>query len=183
VKILETERLVIRECTTEDAPFVLELLNSPKFVKYIGDRGVRTVEDAGRYIAERFIASYQRHGYGLYAVELRADAGTDSESEISDPKWIGLCGLVNRPSLEHPDVGFAFLPEFEGRGYGTESATSIIEHAWTKLGLKHLLAITTLDNDASVALLKKLGFSLVRVVDENGEKLNLFELKLSSPPS
>jgi ribosomal-protein-alanine N-acetyltransferase len=176
VKILETERLVIRECTTDDAPFVLELLNSPKFLQFIGDRLVRTDEDARRYIETRFLASYHDNGHGLYIVEVKG--GGNPKSEGDSPKLIGLCGLVKRPSLDRPDLGFAFLPEFEGRGYGAESAAAIIEHAKRELGLTSLLAITTLDNAASSSLLNKLGFKHQRVIDENGERLNLFELNL-----
>jgi RimJ/RimL family protein N-acetyltransferase len=180
VRILETERLVIRECTADDGPFVLELLNSPKFLQFIGDRGVHTEEDARRYIAERFIASYREHGHGLFAVEVKVPAPADPDIQIEDFKLrpIGLCGLVRRPSLDGPDLGFAFLPEFEGRGCGTESAQAVLEHSRTELGITRVLAITTLDNEASIALLRKLGFEHLRIIDEKGEKLNLFELEL-----
>lgn len=171
VKILETERLVIRECTLDDAPFVLDLLNSPKFLQFIGDRKVRTVDDACRYVETRFIASYREHGHGLYSVELKQPSEANRE-------WIGLCGLVKRPSLDSPDLGFAFLPEHESRGYGTESARAVIEYGKNQLGLTRLMAITTLDNEASIALLGKLGFEHIRVIDENDEQLNLFELVL-----
>jgi ribosomal-protein-alanine N-acetyltransferase len=181
VKILETERLVIRECVREDAPFVLELLNSPKFLQFIGDRLVRTDEDARCYIETRFLASYRDNGHGLYAVELKGDGNPNSGA--NSPQSIGLCGLVKRPSLDRPDLGFAFLPEFEGRGYGGESAAAIIEHAKRELGLTSLLAITTLDNAASISLLNKLGFKHQRVIDENGERLNLFELNLDEDPN
>ena len=101
-KILETERLVLREVTGGDAEFVLDLLNQYSFKKYIGDRGVRTLDDARAYIDTRFTESYRKHGFGLYLIELKAD-GTP----------IGLCGFVSRETLPDPDIGFALLPQYE----------------------------------------------------------------------
>lgn len=149
--ILETERLVLREMTINDAPFLLELLNTPKFHKYIGDRGVRTVEEAEKYLDERYLASYRQHGYGLYAVFLK------------DGTVIGNCGFVKRDVFEFPDIGFAFLPGYESRGYGFESAAAVLEFGRDTLGFSRVLAITSQDNDVSVKLLEKLGFVYQRL--------------------
>jgi len=166
--ILETERLIIRELVEDDAAFIYKLLNSPKFIKYIGDRGVRSDEDARVFIRDRYRKSYEQNGYGLYAVELKAN-GTP----------VGMCGLVRRDTLPAPDLGFAFLPEHEGKGYGYESSLAVIDLGREKFGFDELLAITTLDNDASVGLLTKLGFEFDSVIDTpEGEKLNLLKLRL-----
>ena len=162
MKILETPRLVVREMTLDDAPFVLGLLNTPKFIKYIADRGVRTLEDARRYIDERFLASYSANGYGLYMVELK------------DGTSIGTCGFVRRDTLPGPDIGFAFLPEYEGHGYGYESAAAVMEFGRETLRFDRVLAITSLDNDASKRLLEKLGFRFNRVKQMAGEPLNVY---------
>jgi len=158
-----TERLTLREVTHDDAAFILELLNTPKFIKYIGDRGVRSVEDALRYIDERYLASYRDNGYGLYAVV-----------ENASGKLIGACGFVRRDTLPGPDIGFSFLPEFEGKGYGFESATAVMKYGREVLGFDKVLAITSLDNDASEKLLTKLGFTFDETIDLNGESLKLF---------
>jgi RimJ/RimL family protein N-acetyltransferase len=162
---LETDRLVIREADPKhDAEFMLELLNSPGFLRYIGDRGVRTVADAADFIETRYRQSYRDNGYGLYAVGLR---------ETAEP--VGLCGFVRRDTLPGPDLGFAFLPGHEGKGYGFESASAVMSYGRERLSLGEIYAITTLDNKASIRLLEKLGFEFVRVIESpEGEQLNLF---------
>lgn len=165
--ITETERLIIREMTTDDAAFVLELINTPKFHRYIADRGVRTVEAAKAYIEERFLANYLRHGYSMYAVCLK------------DGTPIGNCGFVRRDTLPGPDIGFAFLPEYERQGYGFESSQELLRYGCEELGFTEVFAITSLDNDASVGLLEKLGFRFQDIIDNDGEKLNLFHMPLS----
>lgn len=165
--ITETERLIIREMTTDDAAFVLELINTPKFHRYIADRGVRTVKAAKAYIEERFLANYLRHGYSMYAVCLK------------DGTPIGNCGFVRRDTLPGPDIGFAFLPEYEGQGYGFESSQELLRYGREELGFTEVFAITSLDNDASVGLLEKLGFRFQDIIDNDGEKLNLFHMPLS----
>src|SRR5689334_7517012 len=132
MKVLETERLILREITSEDALFILELLNTPSFKKYIGDRGVRSVDDASAFIETRYRKSYRDHGYGLYAVELKPD---------NTP--VGMCGFVRRDTLPGPDIGFAFLPEYEGKGYGFESASAVLNFGQEILGFGRILAITT----------------------------------------
>ena len=165
MKILETERLLIREMDSAlDAEFVFELLNTPKFIKYIGDRNVRSVEQARDFIENRYRQSYRDHGYGLYAVELKADTTA-----------VGMCGFVRRDTLPAPDIGFAFLPEHEGKGYGVESAKAVMEFGRDSLGFTTVLAITSQDNDTSGRLLEKLGFAFEDLMDfPDGEKLKLF---------
>ena len=166
--IAETERITLRELTEDDASFVNELLNSPKFIKYIGDRGVRSDEDARKFIVERYRKSYEVNGFGLYAV-LQKDDGIP----------VGMCGFVKRDTLPLPDLGFAFLPEHEGRGYGYESSIAALEYGRDELNLNEVLAITTLDNIASVGLLRKLGFEFERIFETpENESLNLFRLSL-----
>jgi ribosomal-protein-alanine N-acetyltransferase len=153
VIVLETERLVLRHLTLNDAPFILELLNDPSFLRYIGDRGVRNVQDARQYLIKGPIASYQKSGFGLYLVFLL---------ESGDP--IGICGLLKRDTLDDVDVGFAFLPPHWGKGYARESASAVLAHARATLGLKRIVAITSPDNAASIKVLEKLGLKFERMV-------------------
>jgi RimJ/RimL family protein N-acetyltransferase len=142
-----TERLRLRRLTPGDAEFMLRLLNDPSYVRYIGDRGVRTTEEARSYIVSGPLESYSRHGFGLYLVELK---------ETGEP--LGICGLLKRESLPDADLGFALLPAFWGQGYAFEAASAVVRYARSEHGLTRLLAITSQDNDASIALLEKLGF-------------------------
>ncbi len=150
--VLETERLALRRLTTDDAQFILELLNEPSFLRYIGDKGVRTNADACRYIETGPMASYERFGFGLYRVELK-----DSREPI------GICGLLKRDSLPDADIGFALLPRYWSKGYAFESASAVLAHARDTLGLRRVLAITSPDNVASINLLEDLGFRFERV--------------------
>lgn len=165
MNILTTERLLIRELDAEaDANFINRLLNSEKFIKYIGDRNVRSLEDARDFIRDRYRKSYEDHGYGLYCVELK-DSGTP----------VGMCGFVRRDTLPGPDIGFSFLPEFEGKGYGFESAEAMMRYGRERLGFSTVLAITTLDNEASGRLLGKIGFAFDKTIETpEGETLKLF---------
>lgn len=153
MNVLDTERLSLRQLTTEDAAFVLELLNEPSFLKNIGDRGVRTTEDAVRYILQGPVASYERHGYGLWVVELKGERVT-----------IGICGLVRRDVLPCADIGYAFLPRYWSRGYAYESAAAVLNYARDVLGLKRLLAVVNSDNTGSIKVLEKLGLKFERMV-------------------
>jgi len=169
VKILETERLILREIVESDAEFIFALLNQPSFIKYIGDRNVRTIEQSREFIENRYRQSYREHGFGLYAVELK--------SEIRNPKsQIGICGFVKRDSLPDADIGFAFLPQFCGKGYALESANAVMKYGRDVLGLARVLAITSQDNASSVRLLEKIGFkfeSLIKMPHDT-EELKLF---------
>ena len=167
-KILETERLILREVVETDAAFILDLLNSPSFIKYIGDRNVRVVDEARDYIKTRFIKSYRDFGYGLYAVEVK-------EKKIS----VGICGFVKRDSLPDADIGFAFLPQFERKGYGVESASAVMEYGRNSLSLKRILAITTPHNESSIRLLEKLNFKFEGLVklSRDADEVKLFSFE------
>lgn len=167
--VLQTARLSLRHAVPEDGEFLLALLTDPDFIRYIGDRGVRTLEDTPAYVANGPQASYREHGYGLYIVELR-ESGTP----------IGLCGLVRRDYLAHADLGFAFLPAYRGQGYAHEAARATLAHARDDFGMAHLAAVTSLDNEPSMSLLRKLGFDHTGQVraPADGALLNLFEVDL-----
>jgi len=166
--ILKTERLVLRKLTFEDSPFIVQLLNSPGWLEFIGDRGVRTEEDAKVYLQDGPMLSYEKNGFGLYLVGLL---------ETSEP--IGICGILKRDNLEHPDLGFAFLPEFTKKGYAQEVANATIWFAKEKLNIKTLFAITLPHNSSSIKLLEKVGMKYEGLVKStNGkEDLNLFKLE------
>jgi len=166
--ILDTDRLTLRLAALGDAEFILRLLNEPSFLRFIGDRKVRTIADAERYIGERLIASYTRNGFGLWVVE-RRDA----------PGPIGICGLVKRDSLPDADIGFAFLPEFWRRGYAFESAAGVKRYAFDVLELPRLLAITNPENVASIGIVEKLGLAFDRALSLTpGEPgVNLYRLE------
>ncbi len=144
---LETPRLLLRPLAPEDAPFILEQLNEPSFLEFIGDKGVRTLADARDYIRQGPMACYEEHGFGLLLV-LDRDTQTP----------MGTCGVLRRDSLDHPDLGFAFRPQFWSRGFAFEAAQASLAHAQGSLGLSRILAITSVDNEPSKKLLRKLGF-------------------------
>jgi len=171
--VLESARLRLARLAFDDAGFILELLNEPDFLRYIGDKGVRSREDAHRYLEQGPLASYARFGYGLYRVGLRPGG---------EP--IGICGVLKRETLEHPDLGFALLARFRCRGYGLEAADAVMRHARHDLGLKRLLAITTRDNVASIRLLERLGFGFERMAEVRaGEpELKVFARDLAPAP-
>lgn len=156
---LNTERLTIREFSVDDAPFVLQLLNEPSFLRFIGDKGVRNLDDARQYILNGPVASYERNGFGLYLVEL-----------IDTHTPIGMCGLIKRESLADVDIGFAFLPAFWNKGYALESAWSVFSYGKNVLKLPRIVAITNKDNESSAKLLEKLGLRFDRLIDLNGDR-------------
>ncbi len=153
MKILETERLILRWLTLEDAEFVFQLVNEPSWLKFIGDKGVRTIADARAYILKGPLEMYSRLGFGLYLVELREEGLA-----------IGMCGLIKRDSLKDVDVGFAFLPAYWGRGYAYEAASAVMEYSGRVLGLSRVVAITSPDNGRSAKLLEKLGLRFEEMV-------------------
>lgn len=153
-----TERLLLRELTATDAPFILELLNDSDFHRYIGDRGVRTLEDAKHYIYQGPMVSYVCHGHGLYLVERKEDGAK-----------IGICGLIKRPTLEQVDIGYAFLSAYRGQGYGIESARAALQDGRERLGIEQVVAIVTPGNERSIALLAKLGLNQSRLVNLGGD--------------
>jgi RimJ/RimL family protein N-acetyltransferase len=151
--VLETERLVLRRLTADDAAFILELLNEPSFLRFIGDRGVRSLDDARRYIETGPMAMYAEHGFGMFLTELKEDAVP-----------IGICGLMKREALPDVDVGFAFLPRFWSRGYALESATAVVELGRRAFGLKRITGITKPDNRSSIKVLERLGLTFEKLV-------------------
>jgi [ribosomal protein S5]-alanine N-acetyltransferase len=165
VNVLETERLILRRLAGEDAEFILGLVNEPSWLRFIGDKGVRTLDDARQYILQGPVASYERLGFGLYLAE-RKDDGVP----------IGICGLLKRDALNDVDIGFALLPEYWGRGYARESAAAVLAQARSAFGLPRVVAITTPDNDSSIRVLEKLGFRFERMMklSEESPEVKLF---------
>jgi RimJ/RimL family protein N-acetyltransferase len=151
--VLETPRLRLRRFTLEDAPFIVALLNSPGWLQFIGDRGVRTEDDARRYLTVGPLASYAQHGLGLYHVARR-----------EDDLPVGMCGLLRRDTLPDVDVGFAFLPEHSGVGYASEAGAATIAYGRAEFGLRRVAGITRAENVASIRVLEKLGLRFERVV-------------------
>jgi RimJ/RimL family protein N-acetyltransferase len=161
----EIERLILRRFTADDAQFILMLLNEPSFLRYIGDKKVRSLDDARQYILNGPVASYEQNGFGLLLVELK-----DSHTSI------GMCGLIKRAELPDPDIGFAFLPAYWNKGFAFEAAAAVLQDARERLRLKRILAITSLDNESSIKLLQRLGFRFERVIklSKDGEQVRLF---------
>jgi len=155
--VLETERLSLREVEIADAAFMLDLLNSPGFLENIGDRGVRDEESARTFIEDRLRASYRENGFGMWLAEEKAGGAP-----------VGIAGIVRREGLDLPDVGYAFLPKVWGRGYAQETAAAVVAYARDGLGLQRLAAITTPENFASMAVLRKIGFTLQGMIELPG---------------
>ncbi len=175
--IATTDRTELRELTADDAPFILDLLNQPSFLRFIGDRAVRTLEDSVDRVETRFRESYRENGYGLYAVVLR-DTGVA----------IGICGFVRRDSLPMADLGFAYLPQYEGLGYAREAAVATLAYGCNQLGMSKVMAIAQLDNARSHRLLARLGFQQAdtRTMPGDTVPVAVFTLDLSqasAPPS
>jgi len=162
VTVLETERLLLRYLSSEDAEFILELLNEPSFIRNIGDRGVRTIEDANSYIVNGSVASYAKNGFGLYLVKLK-------ETNES----IGMCGLIRRDTLEDVDIGYAFLPKFWSKGYAVESAQAVKEYAKNVIGLDRIVAITDPENEGSIRVLEKIGLKFEKMVKLSEDDIDL----------
>ena len=167
--ILDTQRLRLRPMTGEDAAFILELVTDPSWLRYIGDKGVRDVEGARRYIEGGPIEMYRRFGFGLLVVELRApEAGSahlPPRGRGPSPS-VGICGLIKRDTLPDVDIGFAFLPRYRAQGLAIEAARAVLAHGRETLALARIVAIVSPDNVASTRLLEKLGLRFERMVDK-----------------
>jgi RimJ/RimL family protein N-acetyltransferase len=161
VQITSTARLRLRELTYDDAAFVQELVNDPDWIKYIGDRNVHSVEAARGYV-DKIRTGYDKYGFGLWAVEPLEGGAT-----------LGLAGLIKRDTLEHADVGFAFLPDARGKGYARESVTGVLVLAHTRFGLGHVLAITDPENSASQRVLETVGFKFERFFADPADQTTL----------
>jgi RimJ/RimL family protein N-acetyltransferase len=155
---IETERLSIRRLVKDDAPFILELVNEPAFIKNIADRGVRNLEDARKYIADGPLTMYEKYGFGLFAVELK-------ESGVP----IGMCGLLKRDTLEDVDIGYAYLESHWGKGYASEAGAAMVDYGRNVVGLKRIVAITAQDNQGSINVLEKLGFQYEKLITMPGD--------------
>ncbi|MEQ9467324.1 MAG: GNAT family N-acetyltransferase [Ekhidna sp.] len=164
--IFKTKRLGLRTPESSDASFFFELMNSEGWLRHIGDRGIRSRDDALKYISS-LNEGHESNGYGLYAITI--------EERPIEERPIGVCGLLKRDYLDHPDLGFALLPEFTGKGYIQEAGTCILDDAFQNQGLDKVLAITSDDNAASQATLRKLGFYLKGMIKQpGGEEVILF---------
>lgn len=162
--VLDTERLSLRRLTVDDAPVVLELLNDPDFLRFVGDKGVRTLADARDYISSGPLASYHRYGFGLWLIELKASVVP-----------VGICGLLKREALPDADLGFALLPRYRSVGYALESASAVLQYGREVLGLGRIVAIADSDNSASIRILEKIGMRFERMVrlSENQPEIKL----------
>lgn len=165
MKILETERLILRQLRLDDAEFIFELLNDPSFIQNIGDRNIRTVDNARSYIVNGPVASYAKHGFGLYLVVLKETAES-----------IGMCGLIKRDGLEDVDIGYALLPSYWSKGYAVEAAQATKAYAKDVIGLKRIVAIVDPANAGSIRVLEKIGLRFEKWVrlSEDDIELKLF---------
>ena len=166
--VTETKRLRLRRLITDDAPFILRLLNDDGWLRFIGDKNVRSLADARRYLEQGPLAMYARHGMGLWLTERKADA-----------QPIGLCGLIRRDGLDDVDIGFAFLPEFRGEAYAYEAASATLAHGRDALNLCRIVAIATPDNERSANLLQKIGLTLQgrMTLPDSDEELSFFAVE------
>jgi [ribosomal protein S5]-alanine N-acetyltransferase len=160
--VIETERLLLRKFTVDDASFILELLNTPSWLRFIGDRNVHNIEQATQFLLNGYLKSYETHGFGFYVVIERATQ-----------KLIGMCGLVKRNTLEDVDIGFAFMPEFVGKGYGFEAASATLNYAENVLRLEKIIAIVNPENVVSIALIKKIGLQFERMINLSARDIEL----------
>lgn len=164
--IAETSRLIISKITLKDSKFFLELVNTPHWLKYIGDRHIKTIKDANNYLRNVTLKSYADFGFGFYKLQLKEDIN----------KTIGICGLVKREQLNDVEIGFALLPEYENKGFGLEASIAILNLAKEIFNLKKITAITLPTNTNSIKLLEKLGLTIEKTVKpfDDGEELLLF---------
>ena len=162
MKILETERLILRQLTSDDSEFILELLNDPSFIRNIGDRNVRTIDNACSYILNGPVASYAKNGFGLYLVLLKETGES-----------IGMCGLIKRDVLDDVDIGYALLPRYWSKGYAVEAAQATKEYAKDVIGLKRIVAIVDPVNEPSIRLLEKLGLRYEKMVRLSADDIDL----------
>ena len=164
--IATTNRLDLSKITLKDALDFLNLVNSPNWLKYIGDRHLKTVKDAENYLTNGTIKSYVNYGFGFYKLQLRKE----------NNKFIGVCGLIKREQLDDVDIGFALLPEYEGQGFGYEASIAVLKLAKDKFKLKRIVAITLPTNTSSIKLLEKLGLTYEKRITpfDDGIELLLF---------
>jgi RimJ/RimL family protein N-acetyltransferase len=169
MQILITERLRLRHLELTDAAFILDLLNQPAFLRFIGDRNVRSLADAENYLRNGPLEMYARQGFGLYLVERKVDGVP-----------LGICGLLKREVLEHVDLGYAFLPQYWSQGYAREAALGMLAYARDTLQVKTVVAIVDPQNEASIKLLEKIGMTYLRPITwpTDGKELKLYTVDL-----
>lgn len=160
--VIETQRLILRKFTVEDAAFMLKLLNTPNWLRFIGDRNVRTLEEAKQYLINGNIRSYREYGFGFYVVVIK-------ETQES----IGICGIVKREGLEDVDIGFAFFQQFMGKGYGYEAASAVLNYALNDLKIKRIVSIVDPENVVSIALIKKIGLQFEKMIQMSPKDIEL----------
>jgi RimJ/RimL family protein N-acetyltransferase len=168
--VIETERLALRRLDLDDAAFIFELVNDPDWLRHIGDKNVRSLDDARAYLVNGPIAMYAKHGFGLYAVERRDDRAL-----------IGMCGLIKRDTLDDVDIGFAYLPAYRAQGYAREAAAATLAYARDAHGLRRVVAIVSPANHASARLLERVGFryeSPVRPAEDR-DPIDLFAINFA----
>ncbi|SFH95590.1 Protein N-acetyltransferase, RimJ/RimL family [Collimonas sp. OK307] len=165
MKVLETERLILRTLNEDDADFYLKLVTQPAWLRFIGDRGIRTVEAARAAILNGPMAAQELYGFSFYMTELKDEALP-----------IGICGLIKRETLPDVDIGYAFLPEFWGKGYAYEAASAVLEHGKRTCGLQRIVAITAPDNHQSIRVLEKIGLKFEKMLQlkDDGSETKLF---------
>jgi ribosomal-protein-alanine N-acetyltransferase len=163
MQVLETPRLILRHANFDDAPFIFDLLTDQTFIDNIADKGVKNLDDARNYISDMLLKSYKNNGFGLFLTELKKD---------NTP--IGLCGLVKRDTLDCPDVGYAFLPQFTGQGYASESAKAVMIFGASTLGISRIVGMTSSTNKGSIKVLEKLGLHFEKNISHNGEETVLY---------
>jgi len=167
---LETRRLTLRRLTTDDVPFIVALLNEPSFLENIGDRGVRTPDDAQRYLIAGPLAMYSRYGFGLWHVARRADGVA-----------IGMCGLLKRDALPDFDLGYAYFPAFWGQGFALEAAESTLNHVHRQYGVRRVVAVVSPGNQGSIRVLERAGMRFDRMLALNPDEaeVGLYQRDLS----
>jgi len=160
--LIRTERLRLRWITLDDADLLLAIWNDPDFIRYVGDRGIRTLDEARKTAKEKVLKHYEEHGYGPYRV-----------SRLETDQAMGICSLLKRENLEHPDIGYGFLPGFCGQGFAIEAAQAVLTHARDDMELPYLSAIVSPENTRSTRLLEKLGMKAESSVRMPGEDEDL----------
>lgn len=167
-QVIETERLILQPMNIDDSDLILELYNAPNFIKFIGDRNIKTLQNAENYIAAKFLPQIEKLGYGNYLIKRK-----------SDHKKIGGVGIFEREGMDVKDIGFSFLPDFEGKGYGFEAAAKLLETAYEQFGCTKISAITSKENTASQKLIKKLGLTYLKTVQlpDETEELLYYEIE------
>ena len=161
MQMLETERLILRTFSEDDAPFYMELVNDPVWIRFIGQRNLHNLTDTRVAIVKGPIAMFARHGFCLFVAERKRDSIAT-----------GICGLIKRDQLDDVDLGFAFLPAFRGQGYALEAASATMDYAKNTVGLKRIVGLTNPDNLSSIKLLEKMGFVFEKLISLGVEKID-----------